>query len=62
MANMSAAQLAVVVAALREDETPAPGNGKKPPQRDLRKQPRINREVMLELARRNNPDVRDMGG
>lgn len=53
---MSAAQLAVVVAALQEDEV-LPEDTKSV---DLRKaQPRVNRDVLLALAQRTNGDVRD---
>lgn len=60
MAAMNAAQLAVVVAALREDTPATTGAEGHPPKRDLRKQPRVNREVMLELARKKEPGVRDV--
>ena len=55
--DLSAAQVMVLAAALRE-EAPAPAAGT-PPKRD-RPQP-LSRAAMLALARQHDPGVRDMG-
>lgn len=56
MADYSAAQIMVIVASLREPEKQTAG---KPPHKSLKQQPRVNRSVLLELARKHNENVVD---
>lgn len=54
-ADMSAAQLAVILAALQDREVGEADSKQKP----LKEQPRVSRSVMLELAKRTNQTVVD---
>lgn len=57
MSQMSAAQVMVVVTALREDDAPDKSAAKRP---NLRAQPRVPRDVLLALARQHDSSVGDM--
>lgn len=58
MSQYSAAEVMLILAALQED-APATKSSKQP-EKDLRKQPRVNRKVMLELARKQDATVVDV--
>lgn len=58
MAQYSAAEIMVILAALQED-APAAKPGKKADKK-LTQQPRVNRKVMLELARKQDATVVDV--
>lgn len=53
MGDYSAAQIMVIISALREPEKPS-GKAK-----GLKEQPKVSRSVLLELARKHNADVVD---
>ena len=55
--TMSAAQVAVVIAALQEDEVPITHGRKNQPLRQ--EQPKLNRDVLLAIARKTDPGVWD---
>jgi hypothetical protein len=57
MRTYTAAQIMVIVEALREHD---PEAEKKRVAKGLKAQPRVSRNVLLELARKNNPDVKDI--
>jgi hypothetical protein len=57
MAQLTAAQTVVLITALRED-TPAASGA--PVEKGLRAQPRVNRSVLLALARQQDATVLDV--
>lgn len=60
-ATITAAQVALLAAALRDDPPPDPNEDGAPKQKALKEQPRLTREAMLAVARAHDPNVRDLG-
>lgn len=58
MTQYSAAEIMIILAALQED-APVAKTGK-PAEKKLSQQPRVNRKVMLELARKQDATVVDV--